>query len=92
MVEPMNFGSMPRYSASPSDRHAALGGGAEQAVDVFQAQAAIVERAPRALRHQVDDRHAVGHLAEIRFRNADDGRAAPLEPVHHAPSAGVKTG
>src|SRR5262249_23471536 len=63
-----------------------------QPVDVFQAQAAIVERAPRALRHQVGDGHAVGHLAKIRFRHADDRGATPLEPVHHAPSTGVNTG
>ena len=92
MVEPMNGGLMPRYSASPSTDRRLWVVAAEQAVDVFQAQAAVVERALGALRHQVDDGHSVGHLAEVGFGHSDDRRAAALEPVHHAPSTGTKTG
>ena len=73
-------------------RQTALGGGGEQAVDILQTEPAIVERPLGALRHQVDDGKAVCHLAEIGFRNPDDGCAAPFEPSHHAPSAGTKTG
>ena len=73
-------------------RQPALSSGREQAVDILQTEPAIVERTLGALRHQVDDGKAICHLAEIGFRNADDGRAAPFEPFHHAPSAGTKTG
>src|SRR5262245_29669043 len=45
-----------------------------------------------ALRHQVDDGHTLGDMAEIGFGDPDDRRAAALEPVHHTPSAGTNTG
>ena len=92
MVEPRNGGLMPEIFGERQDRQAALGRGREQAVDVLQAQAAIVERALDALRHQVDDGQSVRHFAEVGFGHADDRRAAALEPVHHAPSTGTKTG
>ncbi len=92
MVEPRNGGLIPRYSASPSTDNRLWVVAREQPVDVLQFQAAIVERAPDSLRHQIEDGEAIGHLAEVGFRDADDCRAAALEPFHHAPSTGAKTG
>ena len=74
-------------------RGARLRRGADQAVDILQSEAAIVEGAGDALRHQVDDVEAGTHLTEIGFRGADDRRAAALQLAHGAPpSAGTKTG
>ena len=85
-------GEMPEIFGEVEARGAALRGGADQPVDIAQAEPAIVERAVDALRHQIDRAHLGGDGAEIAFGNTDDrGRAAP-QPVHHAPSTGVKTG
>ena len=73
-------------------RGAALRRRAEEAVDVAQAEPAIVERAGDALRHQVDDVHALGDLAEIGFGDADDRGRAALSPSISAAPAGMKTG
>ena len=83
---------MPRYSAS-ARTDSRLWVVAENSPSTsFKLQAAVVERALDALRHQVEDGETVGHLAEVGFRDADDSRAAALEPFHHAPSTGAKTG
>ena len=50
------------------------------------------ERALHALRHQVDDAHAGGDFAEVRFGDADDGGGAARERGLHAFSTGSKTG
>src|SRR5207302_10875520 len=72
-------------------RQPTLGGGAEQSVDVLERKPAIFKRAGRALRHQVDRRHPVRHVAEIGLGRADDRRAAARKPGHHAASAGTNT-
>ena len=92
MVEPEEWRIDAEIFGERQDRQAALRRGREQPVDVLQLQAAIVERAPDALRHQIEDGDTLGHLAEVGFRDPDDRRAAALEPFHHAPSAGAKTG
>ena len=92
MVEPEEWRIDSEVFGEPQDRQPALGGGREQPVDVLQFQAAIVERAPDSLRHQIEDGETVGHLAKVGFRDADDGRAAAFEPFHHALSTGAKTG
>ena len=92
MVEPMNGGSSPRYSHSASTDSRLCVVALNTPSTSFKRQAAVVERALDALRHQVDDGHAVRHLAEIGFRDADDRRAAALQAVHHLASAGTNTG
>ena len=76
----------------PQHRQPALRGGREQAVDILEAQTAVVERTLGPLRHQVDEGEAFRHLAEIGFGNPDNRRAAAVEPLHHAASTGTNTG
>ena len=67
-------------------------GGADQPVDIAEPEPAIGEGAVDALRHQIDRAHLGGNRAEIGLGNTDDRGRAALQPVHHAPSAGVNTG
>ena len=66
-------------------RGAALRGRAQQAVDIAQLEAAIIERPLDALRHQVDGTHLRGDRAEIGLGDADDrGASRAAAAVHHA--------
>ncbi len=73
-------------------RHADLRGRREQPINCIESEAAVGERAHRALRHQIDRAEAVGDLAQVGFGDADDGGRAALQRSHHASSAGSKTG
>ena len=83
---------MRRYSASAIGPMRDLRRGGEEAVDVGELQARVVERAHRGLRHQVERARVRRDQAEIGFGGADDRDAAFLEAAHFAPSAGVNTG
>lgn len=72
--------------------HAALRGGGEQPVDLVQAQAAVVQRARRGLRHEVEGAEAGHDFAQVGFGGADDGDAAALQGGGHAGSSISKTG
>ena len=69
-----------------------LRGGAQYRVDVGELQPAVVERAHRRLRHEIDDARIGGDLPQVRFRDADDGDAASRKPAHCAPPSGANTG
>ncbi len=73
----------PEILAEIEARGTALGGGAEQAVDVLEAEAAIVESPGDPLRHQIDHVEPRADLAEIALGRADDRRAAALKAAHH---------
>ena len=92
MVESVKAEAMPQILAQRHRRRARLRGGAEHAVDVFEPQAAVGERAMDALRHQVERTHVGGDRADVGFGGADDRGAAAREAVHGAPSTGVNTG
>ena len=92
IVESMKFGDDAEIFAEVEGGGAALRAGADQAVDILEGEAAIVERAGDALRHQIDDVEPRPDLAEIAFRGPDDRRAAALKAAHAASPAGVKTG
>ena len=66
--------------------HPALRGGAEQALHILQAQAAVVQGALNALGHEVQRRHATGHFAQVGFRHPDDGAAAAFHGASPASS------
>src|SRR5579885_2380938 len=64
----------------------------KQPVDIAQIEAAIRQRPADTLRHEVDDVHSFGDVAEIAFCCADDRRAAALQSAHAASPTGTKTG
>ncbi len=72
--------------------HAHLRRRHEEAVDIGQFQAGIVERAHGGLRHQIDRARMRRDQAEIGFRCADDCNTTAFTAAHFAPSAGVNTG
>ncbi|MNC85751.1 hypothetical protein D3C83_13630 [compost metagenome] len=72
------------------DAHLRCGG--ENAVHVGELEPALVECAHRRLRHEIDGTGVRCNLAQVRFRDADDGDACALQSVHFDPSAGVNTG
>src|ERR1051326_6763842 len=91
IVVSMNFGEMPRYSLRlrPEVRLCVV---AHKRPSMSRTRMPASSAARDALPHQINRVEPIGDLAEIRFRRADNRRAAALQARHRPSSAGTKTG